>query len=146
MRPEVDQILSFSAAQLMGSLAPLLPSGYAQGAAALTSFMLILSAQEYDRAAEIRAADNADMRALFAALAPRIGDATLKQKLESAAASREISLKVSALDEANYELRRLLIAVQEHVEIQGDSHNGERRIWAILKASADRRVLKMPGT
>jgi hypothetical protein len=146
MRPEVDQILSFSAAQLMGSLAPLLPSGYAQGAAALTSFMLILSAQEYDRAAEIRAADNADMRALFAELASQIGDAALKQRLENAAASHDASLKVSALDEANYELRRLLIAAQEHVETVKDLRDAEKRIWSVLKASADRRVLKMPGT
>ena len=146
MNPEVDQILNLSAQQLMGTLAPLLPTGYAQGAAALTSFMLILSAEEYDRAADIRVADNADMRALFAELAPRIGDAALKQKLEAAAASRDPSLKISALDEANYDLRRLLIALHTHVETLKDSRDAERRIWGLLTASAQRRILKMPGS
>jgi hypothetical protein len=146
VKPEVGQILGLSAQQLMGSLAPLLPTGYAQGAAALTSFMLILSAEEYDRAADIRVADNADMRALFAELAPQIGDASLKKKLEKAAVSRDPSLKISALDEANYELRRLLIALHVHVEGQKDSRDAEKRIWDVLTASADRRVLKMPGT
>ena len=146
MKPEVDQILNLSAQQLMGTLAPLLPTGYAQGAAALTSFMLILSAEEYDRAADSRAADNADIRALFRELAPRIGDAALKTKLEAAAASRDPSLKISALDEANYDLRRLLIALHTHVETLKDSRDAEKRIWNVLKASAERRVLKMPGT
>jgi hypothetical protein len=146
MKPEVDQILGLSAQQLMGTLAPLLPTGYAQGAAALTSFMLMLSAEEYDRAADIRVADNSDMRALFRELAPRVGDGSLKRKLETAAASRDASLKIAALDEANYELRRLLIALQEHVETRKDARDAEKRIWGVLKASAERRVLKMPGS
>ena len=146
MKPEVGQILGLSAQQLMGALAPLLPTGYAQGAAALTSFMLILSAEEYERAADIRVADNSDIRALFQEMAPRISDAALKQKLEAAAASRDPSLKISALDEVNYELRRLLIALHAHIETLKDSRASEKRIWAVLKASAERRVLKMPGT
>jgi len=146
VKPEVGQILGLSAQQLMGALAPLLPTGYAQGAAALTSFMLILSAEEYERAADIRVADNSDIRALFQEMAPRISDAALKQKLEAAAASRDPSLKISALDEVNYELRRLLIALHAHIETLKDSRASEKRIWAVLKASAERRVLKMPGT
>jgi hypothetical protein len=146
VKPEVGQILGLCAQQLMGSLAPLLPTGYAQGAAALTSFMLVLSAEEYDRAAEIRVADNADMRALFKELVPHVGNATLKSRLEAAAAARDTSLKIPALDEANYELRRLLIALHIHVEALKDLRDAEKRIWEVLKASADRRVLKIPGT
>jgi hypothetical protein len=146
VKPEVGQILGLSAQQLMGTLAPLLPTGYAQGTAALTSFMLILSAEEYDRAADIRVADNSDMRALFKELAQRVSDVALKQKLDAAAASRDASLKISALDEANYELRWLLIALHAHVETLKDARDAEKRIWNVLKASAERRVLKMPGT
>ena len=43
MKPEVDQILSLSAGQLMGTLAPLLPTGYAQGSASLLGVMMLLS-------------------------------------------------------------------------------------------------------
>jgi hypothetical protein len=145
MKPEVNQILDLSAQQLLGALAPQLPSGYAQGAAALTAFMLMLSSQEYERAAEIRVVENADMRALFAELAPRVDDAALKRKLQAAAASRDGSLKISALDDANHELRRLLIALHAHVESLKDARAMEKRIWEVLKASADRRLLKMPG-
>ena len=84
MKPEVDQILMITAGQIMTELTPNLPSHYTQGAAQLAALMAILSAQEYDRAAEIRAAENREMRALFAELAPGVSDAALRAKLEAA--------------------------------------------------------------
>jgi hypothetical protein len=145
MKPEVDQILNLSAGQIMTALAPLLPVGYAQATAGLTSFMMMFAAQEYDRAADIRASENAEMRALFRELAPQAGDASLKQKLESAAATKDESLKISALNEANSELRKLLIALQAHFETLKEKHDARARIWAMLKTAAERRLLKLPG-
>lgn len=75
MKPEADQILGLSAFQLLGTLSPLLPEAYAQGTASLIAFMMMLSAQEYNRAADIRVKENEDMRALFAGLAPKLRDA-----------------------------------------------------------------------
>ena len=69
MKPEVDQILMITAGQVMGELTPNLPTQYTQGVAQIAALMTILSAQEYDRAAEIRVNENRDMRALFAELA-----------------------------------------------------------------------------
>jgi len=141
MKPEVDQILNLSAMQMLGTLAPLLPQGYATGSASLLAFMMMLSAQEYDRAADIRVAENADMRALFAALAPKVhGD--LRQNLEAAAATEDASLKISALDAGNAELRKLLAELHEAVE---EDATANTRIWTVLRAMADRRVLKLPG-
>ncbi len=91
MKPEVDQILMITAGQIMGELTPNLPSHYTQGAAQLAALMAILSAQEYDRAAEIRAAENREMRALFAELAPGVSDAALRAKLEAAAKGDRMS-------------------------------------------------------
>lgn len=142
MKPEVDQILGLSAAHLMGTLAPQLPSIYDAGAASLLGIMMTLSAQEYERAADVRASENADMRVLFRDCAPQIEDAALKAKLLLAAGTRDLSLKISALDAENWELRRVLIALQTYCEDKGLG-DAERRVWKVLKASAERRLLKL---
>jgi hypothetical protein len=145
MNPEVDKILNFSASQLMTQLAPLLPSGYAQGSASLLSVMMMLAAQEYDRAAEIRVAENADMRALFGELAPLISDPALRADAQRAATKKDASLNISTLNTSNAEFRRLLIALQAHMEEAAGivARTAEARIWEVLKASAARRLLKL---
>ena len=143
MNPEVDQILNVSASQLLGTLAPLLPEGYAQGQCSLLSFMMMMSSQEYERGADIRARENADMRALFERLAPHVTDMDLSDRLSAAAQSRDESLAISALTKANAELRRLLIALQTHVEAQDGSAQAQAQIWDVLKRSAARRVIKL---
>lgn len=144
MKPEADHILGLSAMQMLGQLSPLLPEGYPQGTASLVAFMMMLSAQEYERAAEIRATENADMRALFAELASQIGDAELKAKLEAAAKTKDSSLKISALDAANYDLRKILIALHEYADAH-ETRDMSRKIWGLLKNMANARALKMPS-
>lgn len=146
MRPEVDQILMITAGQVTTELAPNLPTQFGQGVAQLAALMDLLAAQEYDRAAEIRAAENREMRALFSELGPLVTDASLKAKLEEAAAGKDISLRVSALNDANYPLRELMIALHEHVEVQQtkEARAAETRIWTLLKTFAARRRLYLP--
>jgi hypothetical protein len=146
MKPEVDQILGISAGQLMAGVIPLLPNSYSQGSTAVLSFLMLFSAQEYERGAEIRVADNTDMRAVFGALAPLVRDTELKAKLREAAASTDSSLLISALDKSNAHLRALLIELHIYLESQdGDAGRaGEKRIWDVLKASAARRLVKPP--
>jgi hypothetical protein len=143
MNPEVDQILGVSAAQLSSALAPMLPDGYPQGMAAVLSLMMALSAQEYDRGAEIRASENSDMRALFGEIAPRVADGVLRAQLESAAQTRDDSIRISALNKSNAELRRILIALQTHIEAQGGARDAEARVWDVLKRMAAGRLLKL---
>lgn len=147
MKPDVDQILGLSAGQLLATVAPLLPAGYAQGTTSLIAFMLMLSAQEYDRAAEIRATENAELRALFAELASLAGDADLRSALADAAITKDKSLNISALNASNQALRRLLIALQAQIEdMRGpDARQAERRIWEVLRAGAARRLVRLPG-
>jgi len=143
MKPQIDQLLGLTAGQLMTEIAPLIPAGYAQSQATLGAVMLSLAAQQYDRAAEIRVAENRELRALFAELAPLVADADLKAKLEAAAPGEDASLRISALDDSNYALRRLLIALHAHVEeLPGATARGaEKRIWSVLRAAAERRQL-----
>jgi hypothetical protein len=145
MKPEVDQILNTSAMQLIGAIAPQLSTSYAQSSASLLGFMMMLSAQEYDRAADVRAAENADIRALFAGIVSHMKDKALRTRLEAAANSEETSLKISALDAVNMELRKLLIEAHTHAETLGVG-NIEKKIWDTLRIAAGRRVLKMPGS
>jgi hypothetical protein len=147
MSPEVDQILNLSAGQLLAGTVPLLPNSYAQGSTSLVAFLMFFAAREYERGADIRARDNADMRALFGELSPLVSDNALKTKLEQAASSSDPSLAISALDRSNAELRKLLIALQTYVEDRSDAAAcaAEKRIWEVLRASAERRFLKPPG-
>jgi hypothetical protein len=142
MKPDVDKILGISAGHLMGALAPQLPAGYSQGSASLLGIMMMLSAQEYERAAEIRVRENDDMRALFRAVAGKIDDAGLKAMTTHAGETRDASLKISALNAENAELRRVLIRLQAFAEERGLA-DVERRIWDLLKASAERRLIRL---
>jgi hypothetical protein len=143
MKPEGDQILGLSAQWLGANVVPNLGASYLQGTTGLTNILLALVAQEYERGADIRATENAELRALFAELAPGIDDAMLRAKLDAAAATRDDSLKISVLNAANAELRRLLIALQIRCE-QSGAQAAEKRIWAVLQTMAERRFVTLP--
>jgi hypothetical protein len=142
MKPEAGDILNRSADQLMGQLAPLLPAAYSQGSAAVLALLLKFAAREYERGADIRAAENGDLRALFTELAPRVSEAGLRRQLESAAATRDTSLSISALNASNRQLRHTLVALQSWTEEHG-TREERQRIWTVLKAMADRRIVSL---
>ncbi len=139
MRPEVSELLRTTGTQMPGIAAP---TAYGQGSAGLLTGLLMISAMEYDRAAEVRVEDNRDMRALFAELAPKVTDAGLRDAVAAAAKGGDGSLRISALNAANAELRTVLIALQAHVEDAGDVA-AQKRVWDVLKASAARRMLSV---
>ena len=142
MKPDAHDILNKSADQLMSQLAPALVATYSQGTATIMALLMKFAAKEYERGADIRAAENNDMRVLFAELAPRVGDAALRKRLGEAADTRDTSLAISALNAANDELRRTLIALQVWVEENG-TREDRQCIWIVLKAMADRRVVSL---
>jgi len=142
MKPEATDILGRSADQLMGQLAPLLGASYAQGSAAILALLMKFMAREYERGADIRVSENADIRALFAEVAPLVRDRALRMRIEAAATSKNESLAISALNTGNYALRRLLIELQTHFEETG-AHDAQMRVWQVLKAMAGRRVVSL---
>jgi hypothetical protein len=141
MNPEVGTILGLSAQRIAVGIGNE-GAAFAAGTVGLIGMMLSLSAKEYDRAADIRFAENNDIRALFGALAPDVKDAALKAQIEAAAKAKDESLRISALNESNYALRRLLTQLQIHAEDNG-ARDAERRIWAVLKALAARRLVPL---
>jgi hypothetical protein len=142
LKPEASDILGKSADQLMGQLAPQLGASYAQGSAAILALLMKFAAQEYERGADIRVAENKDIRSLFAELAPTIGDEALRRRIETASTSRDDSFAISALNAGNHALRRVLIELQRHIEDTG-AHDANKRTWLTLKAMADRRALSL---
>ncbi|HEY4125719.1 MAG TPA: hypothetical protein VGM36_13960 [Rhizomicrobium sp.] len=142
MKPEIDQILNLSAMKIIGEFAPAMAAQYEQGMAQVVAGLMLMSAQEYDRAADIRVAENQDMRVLFAELASQISDAGLRGELEAAAETREGSLRISALNAANETLRRLLIRLHAQFDDMGADAS---RIWSVLKTMAARRTVTLPG-
>jgi hypothetical protein len=141
MKPEVDTILGLTAQRLaLGVSAD--GAAFAQGTIGLIGLMLSLSANEYDRGAEIRVAENADLRAVMGALASKVADAGLRARLDEAARSTDPSLRISALNEANYALRRLLTELQIDAESRHDGE-AQTRIWTVLKAMANRRLVPL---
>jgi hypothetical protein len=140
MKPEASDILNISAEQLMTGTMPHLSASYLQGTTALHALLLKFAAHEYERGAEIRVAENADIRAVFAELGTLVSDTALRAKLDTAPADR--SLAISVLDEINAELRRLLIALHVHLEEIG-ARDGEKRIWRLFRTMAERRAVSL---
>ena len=148
MNPEGNKILSLSMQRLAGEIAPALGSAFAQGQVGLIGFMLTLVGNEYERGAELRSNENRAIRELFAEAARGMRDQTLKSKLESTAKTTDASLRISALNQSNYELRKLLIELHAHVETQtgAEARALERKIWSLLRLIADQRMVKLaPG-
>jgi len=147
MKPDVDQVMQGFFGTLLMDVAPHLNAEYSMGNVGIMGMMMFMTAEEHDRAAEIRVAENTEMRALFGEAARAVEDATLKTKLTDAAAGRDTSLRVKALDAANAVLSGLLVELQAHVEASTAPWAGplEARIWGYLVAATERRKLPFPS-
>jgi hypothetical protein len=146
MNPEGDKILNLSTQRLATVIAPLVGQNFAQGQIGLMGFMLTLVAKEYERGADLRARENSDIRSLLGEIAPSIGDGALRARAEAAGKTRDESLRISKLNEANYALRSLLTEVHAHLEAQPNARDAERRIWALLQSIAANRLVSLaPG-
>jgi len=147
MKPEIDKILETTAMQMMTQIAPQLPPGYTQNSTGLLTMLLNFCAQEYENGAEMRAAENRELRNLLAELEGSVEDVRLRVKLGAVMGERDASLKISDLNYSNAELKKLLIDVQTYLETHNDDQAklARREIWAVLKASAKQRLLKLPG-
>ena len=101
-----------------------------------------MAAGEANRAVAAACAENADIRALFAKA--QAHDAALEGRLARAAAETDDDLTLSAVDQANAGLRRLLIALHTMVEAAGDTAL-DHDILRLYRRMAAGRRLTMPG-
>ncbi len=143
MKPSPEVILNQSFAKIAMEMGPALPAGYGQGTATITGVLLLMVAQEFDRAADIRVKENRAMRTLFAHAADGV-DAALAARLRAAAEGRDGDLSVAVLDRANGELKRLLIELHAFAEQKGELAL-ERRILRFLSEAATARQVFLPA-
>ena len=145
MRPSLDRFLEVAAAHLMLKTAPALATAYEQSSAMLLGVMLTAVREEHERAASRRAEENATLRALFADALEAVEEPALRARLEAASQGADASLLVSDLEQANVELRSLLIELHAHVEERpGEAaRRVEAAIWRELVASTERRRLSL---
>ena len=141
MKPEVGTILGLSMQKLAMGITQE-GAAFAQGTVGLLSMVLTLSAKEYERGADIRVTEKREIRALSAELAPAVEDSKLRAELTQAAEESDPSLRISDLNCANYMLRRLLSRLLIDVEEHG-ALPAQKRIWAVLKALAERRLVQL---
>jgi len=139
MKPTPDLVLNHAFAKVAMEMGPALPAGYGQGSATLTGVLLLMVAQEFNRAADIRAKENAAMRALFAQAGATVGG-DLGARLRAAAGGLDADLNVATLDRANGELKSLLIALHTLAEEAGERALELKILKFLSEASAARQV------
>lgn len=143
MKPSPELVLNHAFAKLALEVGPALPAGYGQGSVTTTAALLLMAAQEFDRAADIRARENAAMRALFAETEGSVSGA-LRADLRAGAASKDHDLRIATLDQGNALLKKTLIALQAHAEEAG-LHPVANRILQLLQEFATARQIFLPA-
>jgi hypothetical protein len=102
-------------------------------------------AQEFNRAADIRAKENTAMRGLFAdALKANVASGALGERLALVQGEGDGDLNVATLDRKNAELKALLIELHTHVE-RANARAFETRILEFLKSAAAARQVFLPA-
>ncbi len=106
------------------------------GKVGLVALLSLLAAQETERGAAARVAENAAIRATLDAAATEYG-------LDVAALPSTEALSFAALDRVNAALRRVLISLHEAVEARGDTarHHAILRLYAKM---AELRRFELP--
>ena len=143
MKPSPDLILNYAFAKIAMEMGPALPPGYGQGSATITGVLLLMVAQEFNRAADIRVKENAAMRALFAGAVESVGG-ELAQRLLAAAGAQDADVNLVTLDRANGALKTLLIELHVQAEMTG-ARDHEARILAFLRDAAAARQVFLPA-
>lgn len=146
MKPDVPVVMNQFFGKMLLELGPALEGTYAAGSASVMGLMMFMAGEEYERGAQVRVEDIAELRDIFGEAAGLITDATLKQKLGEAAQGREASLRISELDLAHGQLADTLIELQSFLETtQADWAAAlEERIYVHLARSAEARRMPYP--
>jgi hypothetical protein len=143
MKPEVDVVLRSMMTKLLLEVAPAVGDAYVRSNVEAMGALLAAAAEEFDRAAEVRVAENRSMREILRAATKHVPERDLRSRLAVAAEEREASLRITDLNAANDRLRALLIEIQTLVEGSDEewARRIDRAIWDELRASARRRAI-----
>lgn len=143
MKPSPELVLNHAFAKIAMEMGPALPPGYGQGSATTTGVLLLMVAQEFNRAAAIRKAENDAMRSLFAELSTRIPK-PLSDTLRMAAGGQDQDLSVSTLDATNAALKKVLVELHAVADATKDMEL-DHRIVRLMQTWAERRQVLLPA-
>jgi hypothetical protein len=139
MTPTIPELLKGCAAALSKPVHAEDAGAFADARLQTVATIDLLVAQECATGIAVRVWENAALRAVLMQAATRYG-ATFAE----AAAIDDGELSLSALDEANFRLRGLLIRLHEAVEATADQVM-DRKILALYRDMAERRTLTLPA-
>jgi hypothetical protein len=144
MRPDVTRVLNGVAMSLATEVMAEVKTPNGQQTVGLAAGLLMIAAQEFDRAAARLVEENAAVLAILARAQSAMEDPGLQDRI-----ARELGqipgqdLRVSALQAENDRLRALLIDVHATVEATGtaEARALDQLIWEELQESTRRRHL-----
>ncbi|HEY5071945.1 MAG TPA: hypothetical protein VII63_07940 [Caulobacteraceae bacterium] len=143
MTPTLAEIILGQVAAMAAPAPPEASGDYLAGRMAMIGMLAGLAAQEAERGVAARVWENAALCTLFERAA-REYDEGLEGRLRLAADRPVADLSWSGLDARNADLRRLLIALHEEVELRGDAPF-DREILDLYRSMAHQRRLDLPA-
>jgi hypothetical protein len=147
MRPTIAQFLTKSAQTLGMDVAPNVRGDpYAAAKTGMIGTILILLAQESERAADTLIREQDAIRALFLEAAHAPLDDDLRARLEAAGGEGPRSHRLDVLEAESARLNAVLIELHEAVEAGAFdwAEALEARIWEILRLGAECRAVFLP--
>ena len=136
MKPDVDQVMQGFFGTLLMDVAPHLNAEYSMGNVGIMGMMMFMTAEEHDRAAEIRAAENAEMRTLREAA----GSSRTRPQEKLAEAAGRATLGINALDR-----KCGLVADRAANHVEAAMLVGSAEAHLGLYRGGDRRKLPFPS-
>jgi hypothetical protein len=126
---------------LRDRISPAIGDPFAAQMARLSCMLLRICANGVDDAVELRVEENAAIRLLLREAAELV-PSPLANRLHEAAASADLGLKISVLENENQRLRVLLVSVQSILENSKDcaALTLDQRIWQLLEAAEAKRA------
>lgn len=146
MIPTAAEVLLGNFMTLIEPSPPESAGEFMAGKIGVVGMISLLAAQEAEKGAAVRVAENRAMRTLFAEAAAVDWAPSLKDRLRTLAGGEDLDLSITALDRANAVLRLALIDLHAAVEnTPGDAARAqEKRIVRLLREAADARRLDLP--
>jgi hypothetical protein len=146
MIPTVPELLIGNFTSLLDPPPPEAMGEFLAGKLAVIAMISFLLAEEAERGAAMRVAENRAIRTLFAEAAHSAWTPDLSGRLEELARGEDSDLVLTALDRTNAELRTALIALHAAVEesIGPAARQREQRILRLLREAAAARLLELP--
>jgi hypothetical protein len=144
MIPRHAHSLRDIAIKLAMSVAPETTSVYVASNTGMISMLLQCLAQDFDRAAESRVRDIAEMKQLFQRALADVSDGELAARLRAYLSTEPKSFTLTDLDAVSAQGQVALIALQTWAEGTGNCAM-DHDIWVFLERFADRHAFQLGG-